>query len=129
MFFAHLLMGKLEGNLWAVNDYCVFTGEHYFVFFPVQAALEVTRGVSVRANNAIHLSMLEIDDKKQKNFGDFVMQVRPHQTNSALPLYLLGTGEVCASRQNRRNQDETKGTTTFPIRTFLSYEQEETRQF
>jgi len=52
----------------------------YYVspFYSVQAALEVTRGVSVRANNAIHLSMLDIDDKKQKNFGDFVMQVRPH---------------------------------------------------
>ena len=53
----------------------------------MQAALEVTRGVSVRANNAIHLSMLEIDDKKLKNFGDFVMQVRTHLTENTA--YLL----------------------------------------
>ena len=41
----------------------------------IEAALRVTRGISMQANNAVHLSMME--GIERKNYGELVLQVRP----------------------------------------------------
>lgn len=44
----------------------------------IESAIEVTRGISTRANDAIHLSMIEAGPEG-KEYGELVLQVSVHE--------------------------------------------------